>query len=692
MKRLYFSLSFEKSWIIKKKNDDELPIKKIVRVLSDKANVSITYAGVSDCEGYFIDDKTEGEIKDLLAELLKELYPEDAEDSYEINIEQVNVEEKEEEQDNAEPDEESKKTQDREKRSAEGSEKEPEKKPEKKFVAKPEKPEKTIDDVLKEINEMVGGDDFKLLSSEACRIIPLLKENKLEDIFAKRCYLVSINNGYGLTSFLEKFNDMILCSGLFSAKQNPMLEIRIPAAKTGMSGSPFDSALQYYESSRFSNEWRVVCIDISEWMTKTSDKEFRDFLKAIEASKEKRITFFRVPFVEKNILDEITGNICDVLTVRPMSIVPFSNDQLKESAVRLLDTYNYSMDDAAWDIYDSRIIEEKSDGRFYGIKTVKKVINEIVYSKINSDSIKGSHNNKIIAEDISGIIHSNISKKSGMEQLKELVGMESIQKQVEEIVAQIEASLNIGSLETPCIHMRFVGNPGTGKTTVARILGQILKEKGILRNGNFFEYSGRDFCGRYVGETAPKTAAMCRDAYGSVLFIDEAYSLYRDDGISSVDYGREAIDTLIAEMENHRSDLMVIMAGYPDDMEGLMKANVGLKSRMPFEIEFPPYSREQLYDIFVKMVKQSFECDDAFLDCAKQYFDELSDEFLKSKDFSNARFVRNLYERTWGKAVLRCQMQQTVCRELSAEDFNLAVSDKEFKVKSGKKNKPIGFI
>ena len=157
-------------------------------------------------------------------------------------------------------------------------------------------------------------------------------------------------------------------------------------------------------------------------------------------------------------------------------------------------------------------------------------------------------------------------------------------------------------MERPCIHMRFVGNPGTGKTTVARIIGKILKEKGVLRIGNFYEYAGRDFCGRYVGETAPKTASICRDAYGSVLFIDEAYSLYRGDD-NSRDYGREALDTLIAEMENHRNDFVVIMAGYTDDMDKLMAGNMGLASRMPYTIEFPNFTREQLYEIFESMSK-----------------------------------------------------------------------------------------
>ena len=96
--------------------------------------------------------------------------------------------------------------------------------------------------------------------------------------------------------------------------------------------------------------------------------------------------------------------------------------------------------------------------------------------------------------------------------------------------------------------MQFIGNPGTGKTTVARIIGKMLREKGVLRIGDFHECAGRDLCGKYIGETAPKTASTCRDAYGSVLFIDEAYSLYRTEDAGR-DYGREALDTLIAEME-----------------------------------------------------------------------------------------------------------------------------------------------
>ena len=206
----------------------------------------------------------------------------------------------------------------------------------------------------------------------------------------------------------------------------------------------------------------------------------------------------------------------------------------------------------------------------------------------------------------------------------------------------------------------------------------MLKERGVLRYGHFFEFTGRDFCGRYVGETAPKTTAMCRDAYGSVLFIDEAYSLYRGDD-DGRDFGREALDTLLSEMENHRHDLVVIMAGYPEEMARLMQANPGLESRMPYLIEFPNYKREELYRIFFNLVGSSFTYNGEFELTVREYFNSIPDEVLNAKNFSNARFVRNLFERTCAKAGTRRQFEDDGQITLTKDDFRLAGADSAFR-------------
>ena len=238
--------------------------------------------------------------------------------------------------------------------------------------------------------------------------------------------------------------------------------------------------------------------------------------------------------------------------------------------------------------------------------------------------------------------------------------------------------------------MMFTGNPGTGKTTVARILARIMKEEGVLRKGLFFEIQGRNLCGRYVGETAPKTSAYCRDAYGSVLFIDEAYGLYQKD--NSRDYGREAVQTLVAEMENHRDDLCVILAGYKNEMHELMKVNPGLKSRIPFEIEFPNYTRPELEEIFFMMLGDKFEYRDNFKEAVHLFFESLSDEVLNSEEFSNARFVRNLFERVWGKAAYRRAMDGEEKIIIQKEDLDYVTETAEFKgLLENKAKQKIGF-
>ena len=548
-----------------------------------------------------------------------------------------------------------------------------------------------MEKALDEIDKLVGAEEFKALAKEIVDIAPQIIKNKTFDILSYQAYLFSVNDGYGLTTYLSALENLLKSLNINGASSvDGVVEETLPAPK-GDGDDLFDAVSAHFRFSR-KNSIKIICIDISEWINKTNSRSFKKLLVEISKHMSESIIIFRVPFVDKEVLNKIRLSLNDLMFIRTVSIAPFDKEELQACANTELERYGFTMSDEAWQGFHSRIAEEKRDGKFYGVNTVRKVVKELLYKKQLSNARGGKSDTNITLDDSSKICVSLLdSAISGYDMLDNMVGGELFKSKINEIIAQIEFARRSPDVQIPCIHMRFVGNPGTGKTTVARIVGKILKEKGILRVGNFYEFAGRDLCGRYIGETAPKTAAICRDAYGSVLFIDEAYSLYRGDG-NDRDYGREALDTLIAEMENHRTDLVVIMAGYTDDMNTLMEGNAGLASRMPYVIEFPNFAREQLYDIFVSMVKGRFGYNDDMLDAAKEYFMSIPDHVLISKEFSNARFVRNLFERTWAKASMRCQLEKIGDIVLIKDDFERSISDKEFSFAAEKKSSRIGFV
>lgn len=226
--------------------------------------------------------------------------------------------------------------------------------------------------------------------------------------------------------------------------------------------------------------------------------------------------------------------------------------------------------------------------------------------------------------------------KEGMNKLNAMVGLESVKEQVKQIINYVQIHKERGAL--PSLHMVFKGNPGTGKTEVARIIGEIFSDYGILE-GRYTEVSRADLVGGYVGQTALKTAKVINNSLGGVLFIDEAYSLFSDDN-----YSRECISTLIKAMEDHREDLCVIMAGYSKDMEKLLDSNKGFQSRIQFYIDFTDYSEDELYQIFNNMLEQEqFKLDKKCKNTILEYF---SNEIKNNRDnFSNGRMVRNLFEK-----------------------------------------------
>lgn len=535
---------------------------------------------------------------------------------------------------------------------------------------------------------LVGWDAYKKLCEEITAVAPQIKKSGAERSFLFQNFLFSVNSGYGLSTALRKFAELVESLDLFSfTMEQPVIEIKLAGENSGNEYTIASAIDQLYEEEC---KRRLVCIDISNYLEKSKHNALKEFMLKLVPIEEDYIFAFSVPFLEQEALKDIRTVLADVLFVREIVVVPFNDEQLKQCAEYALNEFGYRMDEEALEVFFSRISEEKSDGRFYGIQTVRKIIYEMVWLKSKAATYDNGSEPVITAGEISGLSESyKAKKKNGFDELESMVGMEEITARIKEIVAQVKLSMQTPGMERPCLHMRFVGAPGTGKTTVARLVGRIFRENGILRNGYFFEYSARNLCGEYVGQTAPKTSAICRDAYGSVLFIDEAYALYQGDGRTS-DYGKEALTTLISEMETHRDDMVVIMAGYKEDMDVLMEANSGLRSRMPFKIEFKSYTSDELYEIFMLMVRKHFTYTEDFDAEVKNYFATLSEDYMKSKEFANARFVRNLYERTWSKAALRTSFTDDKVIVLTKEDFLAASGEKEFNEKLMMKRK-LGF-
>lgn len=227
---------------------------------------------------------------------------------------------------------------------------------------------------------------------------------------------------------------------------------------------------------------------------------------------------------------------------------------------------------------------------------------------------------------------------------RELIGLEPVKERIRETAALLlvdRARRQMGlSQETPTLHMSFSGNPGTGKTTVALKMAGLLHRLGYVRKGHLVSVTRDDLVGQYIGHTAPKTKEVLKKAMGGVLFIDEAYYLYRPD--NERDYGQEAIEILLQVMENNRDDLVVIMAGYADRMDKFFSANPGFRSRIAHHIEFPDYRDDELLEISRQMLAdQNYHLSAE----AEAALDEYIALRRGQPHFANARSLRNALDR-----------------------------------------------
>ena len=294
------------------------------------------------------------------------------------------------------------------------------------------------------------------------------------------------------------------------------------------------------------------------------------------------------------------------------------------------------------------------------ITELKKIYQNLIYKE--NDEIKNKQKiepipNKIESEkkeDIQTIVkEEKIPLEKLFEELNSLIGLQSIKDEVKTLINLLKVEILRKEKNLPIpdksLHMVFSGNPGTGKTTIARLLAKFFYTLGIIEKGTLVETDRSGLVAGFVGQTAPKTLEVCKSALGGVLFIDEAYSLSVD---SENDFGKEAIETLLKFMEDNRTKLIVIVAGYTENMKLFISKNPGLESRFNRYLNFPDYTPEELWEI---LKKQLSKVNMNLSQAAKlKLKDKIETEFKNRNDkFGNARFIRNLFERIYMKQANR---------------------------------------
>jgi len=366
---------------------------------------------------------------------------------------------------------------------------------------------------------------------------------------------------------------------------------------------------------------------------------------------------------------------------RHLHLTAYNEKELAEIFKRLLAAYRCDLDPEGEKLLLKKVCQLQKQNSFSGVSTLREIAGKMMF-EIKSSELQS----KTAAE-------TAANQENPLKELENMIGLKSVKDRMREILGHFimeknkaEIGMDTSSL---CMHMIFTGNPGTGKTTVARIIGKLLKEEGLLEKGDLIEVCREDLVARYVGHTALKTAAVVEKSLGSILFIDEAYSL---SGGHEYDFGHEVLATLVKKMEEHKDELVVILAGYSEEMEKMVALNPGLSSRVPHQINFPDYSAKELYQILKQHLGQSYRLDKEAVSLLRELLAKAPS--VPARQGGNGRFVRNVIERLKMKQSKRLlgykKINSDALQTITASDVRALLDDPDL-VNTRETNQRIGF-